>query len=175
MSEPYQLFVFPDASLPIDTVIRQTHTILKDWGAALDADSMLYLEENGTEEPDPQEIENEEAALQTLVAWPALGSLSYGTPEMMISVGFKRVPNADAVAAVVLSMLQRTMDAGGEALFDRYRHLGRSLFASLRARRVVFDWGLEANGFDWAEEAARLASGRVEGSYALLDVSPDPT
>ena len=85
MSEPYQLMVFLGAGLPASAVVMETDAILRSNGAQLDADSMLFLEDADT----GQAVTNGEEALRTLARSPALGSISYSTPECMITVTFK--------------------------------------------------------------------------------------
>lgn len=172
MSEPYQLLVFLKDGLPPERVIAETDAILRNHGAKLDEDSMLYLEGTATEEPDPESVEDGDAALQELAKWPALGSISYGMPESMITVAFKSGGESSDVALVKIGILSGAFEAGGEPLKIRYQAIGKELFERFQAARAIMGWGLEASGLDWRGELDRLAQGSIEATYDLLDLRP---
>lgn len=168
MSEPYQIaFVFPDG-LPRESGVHRCHRLLHEHEIRLAEDSLLYLADTDTEEPDPEPVADEESTLRKLVAWPALGSLDYAGPEGLVTVSYADSREQGPISCIIVSALGRAVDQTNS--LPRYQQLAADLHRELEATRTVMDWGLEMRGFSCAEEVDRLRSGRFEGTYSLLDL-----
>ena len=173
MSEPYQIFVLIPEGLPAKDVVYGTHEVFEKMGGSLDEDSVLYLNATTTEEPEPESITDPLKALDTLATWPTLGSIDYAMPEGMTNVSYEGPPYSYMVQAIIISMLEKAFERGGEESKNRYINLARELHERFHAKRTIMDWGLQYKGVRWREEINRLQKGEFKGKYAFVDLRTD--
>jgi hypothetical protein len=150
-----------------DEMISTVDQVVRAAGGAIDDDCLLTLADTKDEEPDPEPIEDAAEALTRLRACPTLGTISYSMPESVINVTFRKRENEERVYFCKVSILQSSIESGGDDVKGVYKGMAQDLYQRLSATRVMFDWGIEYKGLDWQQELARLQHGEVVGSFDL--------
>lgn len=168
MSEPYQIACMILETLAAERGVLITHELLRQADILIADDSLLALHDTDTDEPWPEPVLDEAAALRSLIAWPTMGALDYASAEGMVSVEYHRTPGSDTLACVIISAMERAVERAG--MLPHYQHLAARLHSGLNARRTILEWGLEMRGFRYEDELARLAEGEFSGTYPLLDL-----
>lgn len=167
MSESYEVLVLIPDKLPVKEAVYKTHQIIYDMGGSIDEDCMLILNDTEDVNPDIEYIENDEAALNTLVNWSALGAINYAMPDAIITVEYAGEAPFTVQAVRITIPDTIIFDKDGSESKDRYAFLANLLHESLRAKRTIVDWGLMYMGVYWKEEIERLNNGEYLGSYSV--------
>lgn len=151
-----------------EELIRGCDAILRRHGVVPEDPILLSLDDTDLDaDPEPAEISSFDAALQKLLEWPTLGSLSYvGLSDIGFDVGF--VAHSD-VWQVWIGFTGRAFEAdrNPEAL-PAFVAIAKELHKGLGSLRTSFDYGL-ADAYDEVQEAERLTR-RVVSGRPWLDI-----
>lgn len=172
MSEPYELVVMFPQTNSTKQLIMETHSIIEKFeGQLLTEDSVLYLTEFEGEEPAAEEITDSDDALQKLIAWPVLGSLSYFLPEGKILVSYIKAATDNIPQAIEIFIREYVFEEGGDKQSNKFIDLAYDLHHKFQAKRTILDWGLHYQGFDLLAELQQFNSQEIQSRYGIVDVN----
>jgi hypothetical protein len=168
MSEFYQIACLVPSGRSAEKTVRECHEFLRLNRIEMAEDSLLLLHEFGQDEPDPEPISDDEAALKKLLSWPTFGTIDYAAPEGIITVSYFGSTDAGGITCVMISIPDGIFERSNAR--PRYTDIARKLHRKLEAKRTIMDWALQAHGFSYDAELTRLKSGQFSDSYAMLDL-----
>ncbi len=169
MSDFYQAFFHLKGLNKTLSTIQHFHELIRDYGAEIDEDSMLILNDvENDEPPEPEYIHNIGEAIRKIASWQTLGLMSYGMPQEMVDVIFHKQNEAKDVQCIKLCFMEGAMDRAGEEKVNWYVNLMKRIHIELKAMRTVFDWALESRGgYEWVKERKLFLEGNMRGTYWL--------
>jgi len=173
MGEFYNLYVVLAHPADATSAITTVHHTIMAAGGEIDEDCTYLLETDDDDEPRP--ITDVETVLDDVARNPRLGLVEYFFDGASLTVTYLNEQPGSHVDCIRCSIPQRAFERGGEELRRAVEGLAAQLHAALRATRTLMDWGLEARGFSWRDEVARLRAGQVVGTYPIVDVVADET
>jgi len=169
MSDFYQAFCHLEGLNKTLSTIQHFHQLICDYGAELDEDSMLILNDvDNHKPPEPEYIHNTGKAIRKIASWQTLGLISYGMPQEMVDIIFHKQSDAKDVQCIEICFMEGAMDRAGEEKVNWYVNLMKRIHVELKAMRTVFDWALESRrGYEWIKERKLLLEGQMRGTHWL--------
>ncbi|NET61086.1 MAG: hypothetical protein F6K47_34660 [Symploca sp. SIO2E6] len=171
---PYEIISIYLKGQKSDDLVKLIHQILIKQGGDLNFSCLLFLNDIGDEEFEPEEVINSQESLEKISSWPSYGTITYDMPEGEVSVTFdgENKQIFSVTISVPNSILEKE-DIFGKREDDswkRYVSIATQIHESTAANRTIFDWGLIENGFKWTEELEKLKSGKISEKYKYLDL-----
>lgn len=170
MGEFYNLYVVLTRPADATTAITTAHRTILAAGGEIDGDCTFLLESDDDDD-EPQPITDVEKVLDDVARNPRLGLVEYFFEGASLTVTYLNEQPGSHVDCIRCSLPQRAFERGGEELRRAVEGLAAQLHAALRAARTLMDWGLQARGFSWHDELARLRAGQVVGTYPIVDIT----
>lgn len=169
----YDIYVLSVEGFDRTEAVYLTKEILFSEGGSIDEECLLILGDTPTIEPDSEIIINAENAIQRLVEWETLGSITFMMPEVLITVTFHiSIKNPSKVGCIEIAVPANSVDSRGETAKNKYLSISNKLHSSLDADRTIMGLGINRNGFSWQKETEQINKGIFAGNY-LLDLKKE--
>jgi hypothetical protein len=173
MSEPYKIFVLIPESISQERAVYDVHELMTEFGAHINEDCLLILNDVDEEEYEPEYLETSEQVEQApirLAKWPTHGTISYYIEMMPATITYFGEPNTYTVNTIEISLLPRSYEKNEDILKPIFISLAKKLHKQFSAKRTIMDWSPECQGFVLEDEIQRLRNNEFIGEYEILDM-----
>jgi hypothetical protein len=170
MSSPYEIVALLPNGMDPAQAVSTVHRALVASGGGFSESSFIWLARNKDVRDVREPIEDTDAALARMAAWPTGGTINYQMPEFTVLATFRRFHGIPGISFVSVSIPARALEGADHAARDRYEKLAQRLHEDLQARRTIMARALGDDGPWERAELKRLGDGRFEGKYFPLDL-----